>query len=247
MTPRNCGQQRGTRPGRPERARACLPAGQAGAAAAAGSAPDRPRPGESSRRVIDRAGRPHATLAGSGPAGSPGTVYARDTAGLAPGLPLCPAPGNGADVAGLVRVTRRARTRLDRHRRRPACAGGAIGVRGDAGVCAGPGAVRVSDRPGGGPVPGPARASARDVRTPAAGRADGTSTPGDTARQPFSDQERAAIRQAGADDARRSRAGQGFPERIEDPAAVALLAALLRDARPPPRNETGRRTARPAA
>ena len=85
------------------------------------------------------------------------------------------------------------------------------------------------------------------ARTPAAGRADGTSTPGDTARQPLSDQERAAIRQAGADDARRSRAGQGFPERIEDPAAVAVLAALLRDARPPPRNETGRRTTRPAA
>jgi hypothetical protein len=81
----------------------------------------------------------------------------------------------------------------------------------------------------------------------AAGRADGTSTPGDSARQPPSDQERAAIRQAGADDARRSRAGQGFPERIEDPAAVALLAALLRDARPPPRTETGRRTTRPAA
>ena len=40
----------------------------------------------------------------------------------------------------------------------------------------------------------------------------------------------------------RSRAGQGFPERIEDPAAVAVLAALLRDARPPPRNQTGRRT-----
>ena len=66
-------------------------------------------------------------------------------------------------------------------------------------------------------------------------------------RQPLSDQERAAIRQAGADDARRSRAEHGFPERIEDPAAVALLAALLRDARPPPRNRTGRRAARPAA
>ena len=36
-------------------------------------------------------------------------------------------------------------------------------------------------------------------------------------------------------------------EYIEEPAAVAVLAALLRDARPPPRNETGRRTARPAA
>jgi hypothetical protein len=90
----------------------------------------------------------------------------------------------------------------------------------------------------------------RPERAPAclageAGAADGTSTPGDTARQPLTDQDRAAIRQAGADDARRSRAGQGFPERIEDPAAV--LAALLRDARPPPRNQTGRRPARPAA
>jgi hypothetical protein len=49
----------------------------------------------------------------------------------------------------------------------------------------------------------------------------------------MSDQERAAIRQAGADDARRSRARQGLPERIEDPAAVAILAAILRDARAP--------------
>jgi hypothetical protein len=47
----------------------------------------------------------------------------------------------------------------------------------------------------------------------------------------ISDQERAAIRQAGADDARRSRARQGLPERIEDPAAVAALTAILR--RPP--------------
>ena len=82
---------------------------------------------------------------------------------------------------------------------------------------------------------------------PAAGRADRTSTPGDSVRQPLSDQERAAIRQAGADDARRSRTAQGLPERIEDPAAVALLAVLLRDARPPPRNQTGRHPARPAA
>jgi hypothetical protein len=109
-------------------------------------------------------------------------------------------------------------------------------------VCVGPGAVGVSDRPGGGPVPGPARASARTARRPAAGRADGTSTPGDSARQRLSDQERAAIRQAGADDARRSRAEQGFPERIEDPAAVAVLAALLRDA---PRRRTEENAARP--
>ena len=68
----------------------------------------------------------------------------------------------------------------------------------------------------------------RPERAPAcpagqAGAADETSTPGGSARQPLSDQERAAIRQAGADDARRSRAQQGFPERIEDPAAVAIL------------------------
>ncbi len=83
--------------------------------------------------------------------------------------------------------------------------------------------------------------------TPTAGRTDGTNTHRGTTRQPLSDQERAAIRQAGADDARRSRAEYGFPERIEDPAAVAVLAALLRDARAPPRNETGRRTSTPAA
>jgi len=63
----------------------------------------------------------------------------------------------------------------------------------------------------------------------------------------MSDQERAAIRQAGADDARGSRAEHGFPERIEDPATVAVLAALLRDARPPPHNDRTRRTSTPAA
>jgi hypothetical protein len=47
----------------------------------------------------------------------------------------------------------------------------------------------------------------------------------------MSDQERAAIRQAGAQDARRSRIADGLPERIEDPEAVATLAAILR--RPP--------------
>ena len=244
MTPRTRGQQRGTRPGRPERARACLLAGEPGAAAVAGSARDRPRPGETSRRVIDRADRPDAPAAGSGPAGSPGPAHARDTAGPAPWLPPCQAPGNGADVTGLARMTRWTCTRLDRHRRRGRRD---RGQRGTLACARARGAVRVSDRPGGGPVPGPARVSARAARTPAAGRADGTSTPGDSARQRLSDQERAAIRQAGADDARRSRAGQGFPERIEDPAAVAVLAALLRDARPPPRGETGRRPARPAA
>jgi hypothetical protein len=105
----------------------------------------------------------------------------------------------------------------------------------------------VSDRPEGGLVPGPARAPDQNARTRTAGRADGTGTHGGSTRQPLSDQERAAIRQAGADDARRSRAEQGFPERIEDPAAVAVLAALFRDARPPPRNDRTRRTSKPAA
>ena len=62
------------------------------------------------------------------------------------------------------------------------------------------------------------------------------------ARQPaLSDEEREAIRQAGAEDARRSRVEHGFPERIEDPAAVAVLAAILRDtpAPPPPSESTG--------
>jgi hypothetical protein len=41
-------------------------------------------------------------------------------------------------------------------------------------------------------------------------------------------EDREVIRRAGAEDARRSRAEQGLPERIEDPAAVAALAAMLR-------------------
>jgi hypothetical protein len=94
---------------------------------------------------------------------------------------------------------------------------------------------------------GPARTSARTARAPTAGRTDGRNTHGGSARQPLSDQERAAIRQAGADDARRSRAEHGFPERIEDPGAVAVLAALLRDACPPPRNQRTRRKSKPAA
>jgi hypothetical protein len=54
----------------------------------------------------------------------------------------------------------------------------------------------------------------------------------------MSAEDRAAIRQASAEDARRSRTRQGLPERIEDPAAVAMLAAILRDIpapRPPSR------------
>lgn len=47
-------------------------------------------------------------------------------------------------------------------------------------------------------------------------------------RAPLSEEERAAIRNAGLEDAHRSRLRQRLPERIEDPAAIAILAALLR-------------------
>ena len=60
--------------------------------------------------------------------------------------------------------------------------------------------------------------------------------------------ERAAIRRAGAEDARRSRARQGLPERIEDPAAVAVLAAILRDTSAPPSpSESSSHERKPAA
>jgi hypothetical protein len=102
----------------------------------------------------------------------------------------------------------------------------------------------VSGRPEDRPVPNLARASARNARTRTAGRTDGTSTQrGTPARQSMSDQERAAIRQAGAEDARRSRIANRLPARIEDPAAVATLAATLR--RPP--SETTSHEKNPAA
>jgi hypothetical protein len=41
-------------------------------------------------------------------------------------------------------------------------------------------------------------------------------------------EDRDAIRRAGAQDARASRAAAGLPEQIEDPAAAAQLAALMR-------------------
>jgi hypothetical protein len=96
----------------------------------------------------------------------------------------------------------------------------------------------VSDRPEDRPVPGLARASARNARTSTAGRTDGTTTERGTAQHPMSELERERIRKAGADDARRSRIEHGFPERIEDPATVAVLAAILRDARAPPTHST---------
>jgi hypothetical protein len=49
-------------------------------------------------------------------------------------------------------------------------------------------------------------------------------------RAPLSAEERAAVRTAGAEDARRSRVRQGLPGRIEDAAAIAVLAELLRTA-----------------
>ena len=97
----------------------------------------------------------------------------------------------------------------------------------------------MSDRPAGRPVPPLARASARKRAYTGNGTNDETTTRRDTpAPQPgLSDEEGEAIRQAGADDARRSRVEYGFPERIEDPAAVARLAAILRDI-PAPRPPT---------
>ena len=66
-------------------------------------------------------------------------------------------------------------------------------------------------------------------------------------RQPLSPEERALIRRAGAQDARRSRLRQGLPERIEDPAAIAILAALLRTARSTRNHESTSDDNQPAA
>ena len=115
---------------RPERVRACLLTGEVAAAAAAHYASDRPRPGETSRRAIESAARPDAPSADSGPAGSPDTADARETAGTALWLALCQAPDEGTDVTDLMRMTGWTRTRLYRHRRQPAGAGRAIGVSG---------------------------------------------------------------------------------------------------------------------
>ena len=64
----------------------------------------------------------------------------------------------------------------------------------------------------------------------------------------MSPEERAAIREAGGEEARRSRIRQGLPERIEDPAAVAMLAAILRASPTPPTPiEITRHEGKPAA
>ena len=116
---------------RPDRARACLLTGDVVAAPAAEYADDRPRLDETSRRVIESADRPHAPSADSGPAGSPGTADARETAGHALWLALCQAPDDGTDftklvcMTGLMRITGWTRTR---NGRQPAGAGRAIGV-----------------------------------------------------------------------------------------------------------------------
>ena len=112
---------------RPERVRACLLTGEVVGPAAAHYASYRPRLDETSRRAIESAARPHAPSADSGPAGSPDTADARETAGTALWLALCQAPADGADVTDLIRMTGRTRTRLDRHRRQYAGAGRAIG------------------------------------------------------------------------------------------------------------------------
>jgi hypothetical protein len=115
---------------RPERARACLLTGEVVAAAAAEYAKYRSRLDETSRRAIESADRPHAPSADSGPAGSPDTADARETAGNALRLPPCQAPDDGTDVTELMRISGWTRTKLYRHRRQYAGAGHAIGVSG---------------------------------------------------------------------------------------------------------------------
>jgi hypothetical protein len=66
-------------------------------------------------------------------------------------------------------------------------------------------------------------------------------------RVPLNEEERAKIRTAGADHARRSRVRQGLPERIEDPAAIAVLAALLRTSRSTRTPESTSHETKPAA
>jgi len=115
---------------RPERVRACLLTGEVVAPAAADYASYRPRLDETSRRAIESADRPDAPSADSGPAGSPDTADAPETAGYALRLALCQAPDEGTDVTELMRMTGWTRTRLYRHRRQYADAGRAIGVSG---------------------------------------------------------------------------------------------------------------------
>jgi hypothetical protein len=66
-------------------------------------------------------------------------------------------------------------------------------------------------------------------------------------RATMSEEERAIVRKAGAEDARRSRLRNGLPERIEDLATIAVLVALLRAARRTSETENVSHKGRPAA
>jgi FtsK/SpoIIIE family len=211
----------------PQRARAYLLSDEVVATTAAHYARNRPRLDHVSRQAVDFANRPDTPSAGSWhpPVNSPATADAAETTDDTLWLALCAAPEEGTDIGELMRITGWKRTKLYRHLREHAEAGRAVRVSGGRWRARTPrGSVTVSDRPEDRPVPNLARASARNARTRTAGRTDGTST-----RRSIPARE--TIRKAGAEDARRSRIANGLPEGIEDPAAVAALAAILR--RPP--------------
>ena len=98
----------------------------------------------------------------------------------------------------------------------------------------------MNDRLAGRLVSPPARASARKRANTDDGTRRETSQ-----RTAMSAEERAKVRKAGAEDARRSRIEQGLPERIEDATAIAILAALLRGGHPAKRNPPAVKTNRP--
>jgi hypothetical protein len=109
----------------------------------------------------------------------------------------------------------------------------------------------MSDRPAGRLVSLPARASARkranaDDETR---RETSTQRPEQAGRSPplLSDAERAKVRAAGAEDGRHSRRNQGLPERIENPVAIAILAALLRTRKPREPEANNNHGGKPAA
>ena len=155
---------------------------------------------------------------------------------------LCAAPDEGWEIGELMRETGMARATLYRYLRELAQQGHAYQVsRGHWRARTTPRAVTMSDRLTDRLVSPPARASARkrantDDETR---RETSPECPQHTGRRPpMSEEEREQIRKAGAEDARRSRLQQGLPERIEDPAAIAILAALLRAPRAPPEQES---------
>ena len=117
---------------RPERARVCILTSEVAAATAAHYAKYRPRldenlPPRDRVRGLAWCGAPSAD---SGPAGSPETADARETAGYVLWLALCQARDDGTEVTDLMRITGWTRTKLYRHRRQYAGAGRAIGVSG---------------------------------------------------------------------------------------------------------------------